>query len=195
MKHKPPAMRNIGIDLNPQALADFACPYPVERIHGCAHRFLAEYDYQGSELIYSDPPYLKTTRTSRRKYRFDYTETDHIALLELLKSVPCHVMLSGYPSVLYDEVLSGWRSVEIQVMNQGGVRTEKVWYNFNVDRLHWASYTGRNFTDRQRIKRKAINWGKRYRMLPRGERLAVLAAMMAVEADEATSISPEGVDY
>jgi DNA adenine methylase len=70
-------------------------------------------------------------------------------------------------------------------MNQGGVRTEKLWFNFSVDRVHWASYAGKNFTDRQRIKRKAANWGKRYQALPRAERLAVLAAMMGVEAQEA----------
>jgi len=184
MKRKPPALRNIGIDLNPKALANFECSYPVQLISGCAHRFLSDYDYQGRELIYSDPPYLLSTRTSGRRYRFDYDEENHIELLELLKRLPCHVMLSGYPSALYDDLLKGWRSLELQVMNQDGVRTEKLWFNFTVDRLHWASYAGKNFTHRQSVKRKAANWGRRYKALPRAERLAVLAAMMAVEADE-----------
>ena len=68
----------------------------------------------------------------------------------------------------------------LQVMNHAGVRTECVWTNFAPDRLHWARY--RNFTDRQRIKRKAESWGRRYAALPVAERLAVLGAMMAVEA-------------
>ena len=39
--------------------------------------------------------------------------------------------------------------------------------NFCVDRLHWARYAGMNFTDRQRIKRKAQNWGSAtYAALP-----------------------------
>ena len=105
-------------------------------------------------------------------------------LLELLKSLPCQVMISGYPSALYEERLAGWQSLELQVMNRGGVRTEKVWFNFAVDRLHWARYAGKNFTDRQRLKRKAQSWGQRYRAMPRAERLAVLAALMAVEAEE-----------
>jgi DNA adenine methylase len=184
MRRKPPALRNIGIDLDPQAIAGFQCSYPVELINGCAHGFLAGYDYQGSELIYSDPPYLMRSRSSGRRYRFDYYEQDHVALLELLKRLPCRVIVSGYPSALYDELLVGWRSVELQVMNQGGVRTEKLWFNFTVDRVHWASYAGKNFTDRQRVKRKATSWGKRYQALPRAERLAVLAAMMAVEVRE-----------
>ena len=69
-------------------------------------------------------------------------------------------------------------------MNQGGVRTEQLWYNFTVDRVHWASFAGKNFTDRQRIKRKAERWGKNYQALPKAERLAVLAALMQVEALE-----------
>ena len=184
MKRKPGVLRNIGIDLNPRALESFECDYPVEKVHGCAHRFLADFDYRGGELIYSDPPYLHHTRSSQRCYRFDYEERDHIELLELLKSVPCNVMLSGYPSALYEELLPDWRSLELQVMNQAGVRTEKLWFNFEPDRLFWSGYAGRNFTDRQRIKRKATSWGKRYRAMPRAERLAVLSSLMAVEAEE-----------
>jgi len=184
MKRKPPAQHNIGIDLNERALAKFVCGYPVQLVHGCAYRFLAEYDYQGRELVYSDPPYLEQTRSSGRRYRFDYAEHHHVELLTLLERLPCSVMVSGYPSRLYDELLSGWQSVELQVMNQGGVRTEKLWFNFTLDRVHWARYAGKDFTDRQRIKRKAESWGRRYRALPPGERLAVLSAMMAVEACE-----------
>ena len=100
MRRKPAALRNIGIDRDARALDGFECDYRVELIHGCAHRFLSESAFEGSELIYSDPP-----------------------------------------------------------------------------------YAGRNFTDRQRIKRKAQSWGRRYAALPLAERLAVLGAMMAVEAE------------
>jgi len=184
MKRKPPALRNIGIDLDQCALEKFHCGYPVELVHGCAHRFLADYNYSGRELVYCDPPYLQETRTSSRRYRFDYQEQDHVELLSVLKKLPCQVILSGYPSALYEEWLAGWPNLELQVMNQAGVRTEKVWFNFGLDRVHWASYAGKNHTDRQRIKRKAENWGRRYRALPPGERQAVLAALMAVEAHQ-----------
>lgn len=185
MKRKPAALHNIGIDINPKVLAKFDCGYPVQKINGCAHQFLDQYDYHGSELIYSDPPYLHSTRSSSRRYRFDYEEEDHVVLLELLKRLPCQVMISGYPSALYDDLLGEWGTVELQVMNQAGVRTEKLWFNFSPNRLYWASYAGKNFTDRQRIKRKAQNWAKRYQALPYAERLAVLSTMMAVEATEA----------
>ena len=182
MQRKPPARHSIGIDRDARALGRFECNYPVEKIHGCAHQFLATYPFTGRELVYSDPPYLTTTRTSPRRYRYDYTAQDHVALLALLKRLPCPVILSGYPSALYDEQLAGWRTLELQVMNQAGVRTEQLWFNFTPQRLFWASFAGKNFTDRQRIKRKADNWAQRYQAMPPAERLAVLAALMAVEA-------------
>ncbi len=184
MKRKPAALNNIGIDLDPQSLDDFNCDYRVQLVNECAHQYLKHYDYQGRELVYCDPPYLHETRSSGRRYRCDYEEQDHIELLLLLKTLPCNVILSGYPSSLYDDLLAGWNSLELQVMNQAGVRTEKLWYNYRIDRVFWARYAGKNFTDRQRIKRKAANWGKAYQAMPRGERVAVLAAMMAVEAAE-----------
>ena len=184
MQRKPPARRNIGIDLDARALERFACGYAVEKIHGCAHQFLAEYPFMGRELVYSDPPYLAHTRSSQRRYRFDYAERDHLELLGRLKRLPCAVILSGYPSALYDEQLQGWHTLELQVMNQAGVRTEKLWLNFTPQRLFWAGYAGKNFTDRQRIKRKAENWARRYRALPPAERLAVLAGLMCVEAED-----------
>ena len=89
-----------------------------------------------------------------RRYRFAYEEADHRGTAELLKGVPCQVMVSGYPSTLYEERLRGWRSVEWQVMNQDGVRTEKLWFRgpcmtneclyclFPVDTLNAASHAG-----------------------------------------------------
>lgn len=77
MQCKEPVLRNIRIDLNQRALEKFQCAYPVELVHGRAHRFPANYDYRGRELVYCDPPYLKQTRTSERRYRLDYEERDH----------------------------------------------------------------------------------------------------------------------
>ena len=185
MRRKAPAQRNIGIDLDGRAIEGFSCEYPVELAHGCCHAYLAQFPFDGTELVYADPPYLKSTRKApgRYRYRYDYEESDHVRLLKLLKGLPCAVMISGYPSGLYDELIGEWRSVSVQVMNQAGAVTEKVWLNFEPDRVHWSRHAGKNFTDRQRIRRKAEGWSRRYRQMPAPERLAVLSAMMAVEAE------------
>ena len=67
------------------------------------------------ELVYCDPPYLLYTRTSNRRYRFEYEEQDHIKLLEIVKTLRCSVMHSGYPSTLYEDLLTGRRILELQV--------------------------------------------------------------------------------
>ena len=70
-------------------------------------------------------------------------------------------------------------------MTRGGPRTEQIWFNFEIDKVYWATFAGKDFTDRQRIKRKAQRWGDNYQKLPPGERLAILAAIMEIEATEA----------
>ena len=126
MQRKSPALRNIGIDRGARAIAAFRCQYEVELVHGCCHRFLAESPFAGDELVYADPPYLHTTRKSQRRYRYDYTHAEHEELLALLQGLPYAVMLSGYPSELYERALPEWHSLSLQVMNQAGVVTEKV---------------------------------------------------------------------
>ena len=91
MRRKPPVLRNIGIDLNRRAIDGCRCDYPVELHHGCVHRFLSDFAFDGRELVYSDPTYVQSTRRSGRRYRFDYTDADHVALLGVLKSLPRQV--------------------------------------------------------------------------------------------------------
>ena len=184
MKRKPSSLNNIGIDIDSETLKNFNCDYSVNLINANAHDFLKSYNYSGRELIYCDPPYLLSTRTSRHRYRFEYTKQDHIELLKLLKTLPCKIIISGYPSQLYDNYLKDWNNMELQAMTRGGVRTEKLWFNYNIDSAYWSSYAGQNFTDRQRIKRKATRWAKNYQELSKSERLAILAAIMEIEVKD-----------
>jgi DNA adenine methylase len=183
-RRKPPAARNIGIDLDASALAGFG--HPAMELHqGDAVAYLQQFDYTkaGRVLIYADPPYLQVTRSSNNRYKHEYSDDDHRALIRVLRWAGAEqgaaVMISGYPSALYDSLLPDWRTVEFQVMTRGGVRTEKLWMNFAETGAHWASYAGCNFTERQRIKRKAHRWAENYHALPEAEKLAVLAAMLA----------------
>ncbi|MCU7927524.1 MAG: DNA adenine methylase [Candidatus Thiodiazotropha sp. (ex Dulcina madagascariensis)] len=184
MRHKPNANRSIGIDADQATLDKYHQDTAgVELVCKDAVSVLKSFDFDqaGRTLIYADPPYLHETRTSRKRYRHEYNREDHIRLLECLKQLPASVILSGYPSPLYDELLDDWRTLEFQVMTRGGVRTEKLWMNYDSEAAHWASFTGTNFTDRQRIKRKANRWAKNFKRLPPGERLAILAALLEVK--------------
>jgi DNA adenine methylase len=98
-------------------------------------------------LHYVDPPYLPETRSLKNPYDLKYrggkgtahrsgmyahemTSSDHEALLETLLSLGGMVVLSGYPSPLYEEALSDWRRIERAALADGArERTEVLWIN------------------------------------------------------------------
>lgn len=83
-------------------------------------------------LIYADPPYLMETR-SGKQYRHEMNEQDHLELLETLISHKGSVILSGYPSEMYDRTLVGWSRIARKSYNQNSdQRTEVLWYNFEL---------------------------------------------------------------
>jgi len=157
----------------------------VELREADAHDFLTAYPFLGRELVYCDPPYLHSTRTSNKRYKHEYTEADHQELLNILGTLPVPVILSAYPSELYDDILlpEGWRRITIQAATRGGPRTEVIWHNYEITSVHWAAQAGRNYNERQDLRRKAARWRARYEAMPPAHRLAVLAAIMAVESE------------
>lgn len=81
-------------------------------------------------LIYADPPYLLETR-SGEQYRHEMTEQDHVDLLDALKQHKGSVIISGYPSEMYDRELTGWSRITRKSYNQNAKqRTEVLWCNF-----------------------------------------------------------------
>lgn len=94
---------------------------------------IADYGTNQNTLLYVDPPYLAATRTSTQ-YRHEMpNETQHRDLAAALTDVEATVVLSGYPSPIYDELYRGWHRHEINTTTeQGGKRsprTEVLWSN------------------------------------------------------------------
>lgn len=86
-------------------------------------------------LIYADPPYLMETRGGKQ-YRHEMSEQDHLELLDALKQHRGAVILSGYPSEMYQRELSGWSVIARKAYNQNSdQRTEVLWCNFQVPQL------------------------------------------------------------
>ena len=91
-------------------------------------------------LIYADPPYLMETRKGKQ-YRCEMTEQEHLELLEALKQHKGSVILSGYPSEMYDRELCGWSVIYKASRNQNAdQRTEALWCNFEVPGLFGEMY-------------------------------------------------------
>lgn len=73
-------------------------------------------------LFYCDPPYVPETRVEVERYRHEMSAHDHEELLELITETKAMVVLSGYPSPLYDNTLDGWDRQEIVVPNAADVK-------------------------------------------------------------------------
>lgn len=144
--------------------------------------YLRSYPFTGREVVFCDPPYLQATRTERRLYKWEWWTDKHRQLLQLLVTLPCHVMLSGYPSSLYREHLAGWNSVNYDAMTRGGTtRDEWLWFNFPKPlELHDYRYLGEGYRERERIKKKKKRWTEKLRKMPALERQALLAALQEV---------------
>jgi hypothetical protein len=135
MRLKRPARLNIGLDLDPKVIRHCQGPtaenddtagsivrhdegrFQFRHADGIA--FLQSYPFTGRELVYCDPPYVLSTRTSRQ-YRHEMTDDQHAALLETIQRLPCMVMISEYWTALYAEALRGWHVTSYQAMTRSG---------------------------------------------------------------------------
>ena len=193
-RRKRPAQINYGIDANAGTVAAL-----INDLYGTienelfikndeALNFLNSARFRAfppnDVLIYADPPYLQETRRSKKPLYENEFETieQHTALIERLRALDCRVMLSGYRSDLYDRLLRDWRTLDIPTSTRGGASIETVWMNYPEPlRLHDSRYIGKNFTDRQRIKRKAERQVKKLMNLPTFERQLIFEEIAKLE--------------
>lgn len=157
LRNKAPAIRSIGIDRDASLIETWRARYPnlAEFVTGDAIDVLSNFPFVGDELIYCDPPYLPETRKRARVYRYDYTKDDHVRLLSLLRTLRCRVIVSGYPSDLYQALLPEWNTRTFLSKAHDGIRTECVWFNYEApSRLHDARYLGASFREREAIRRR-----------------------------------------
>jgi DNA adenine methylase len=96
---------------------------------------IAKYGAKSDVLLYVDPPYLGSTRGWDHAYRHEMREPEeHRVLAKALHECAAAVVVSGYPSELYDlELYAGWDRHTIAASTaQGGqsqARTEVLWSN------------------------------------------------------------------
>jgi DNA adenine methylase len=95
---------------------------------------IAWYGRSSDVLLYIDPPYLGSERASG-SYRCEMTSDDeHRELADALHNVKAPVVLSGYPSELYEQLYAGWSRAEFEAGTGQNAetwanRTEVIWSN------------------------------------------------------------------
>jgi len=125
------------------SIIDEQLPMIVERLRSVeilnrpAEKVIQKWD-SPETLIYCDPPYVSSTRqqNSRNIYNQEMTDEDHRNLAAILTTCKSMVVISGYPSKLYDELYSTWNRVEFNIANHASGSKKKnrkkecLWMNF-----------------------------------------------------------------
>lgn len=102
-----------------------------------ANDVMAQHDRQ-TTLHYVDPPYMPETRSDKSRrggskyhaYAHEMTTTDHHRLLDFLKGLDGMVVISGYESGLYTQMLDTWTVMRRDALADGArPRTECLWIN------------------------------------------------------------------
>jgi hypothetical protein len=183
---KRPAAQTIIIDRAPGLLAIAGAVAGVRAICGDAVEILPTLALGDDALVYCDPPYLLSTRQDRCYYTFELSEQQHRALLGTLRALPCRVLLSGYPSALYDDGLPGWRVIRYQVRTRQRTKTECLWCNFpEPEELHDWRFAGRDYRQRLALKRLAGRWLARMEAMPPRKRGYVWHALQQRQTERA----------
>jgi hypothetical protein len=100
----------------------------------------------------------------------------------VVSHVPFCGSISGYWSALYAETLSTWRLCSFQAQTRRGVVTEYLWCNYPAPTaLHDYRYLGKDFRERERIKRMTARWVNRLQAMPILQRQALQAALAQVD--------------
>lgn len=100
---------------------------------------IADYGQHPNVLLYLDPPYERSTRSSLN-YRHEMAdESEHWEMLAALLGIEAAVVISGYSSPMYETCLADWDRVELAAWTGNGIRggaskcdgdrTEVLWSN------------------------------------------------------------------
>lgn len=96
-------------------------------------------------LIYADPPYIESTRVSKKPYAHEMTDEDHENLVDVLLAGKSKILLSGYPGSdrIYHRLEDGgwgvWRRGVAKPSSSHKVKSkafEQIWSNFELNTEH-----------------------------------------------------------
>lgn len=195
LRHKRSAEINIGLDADSGVIAAFGGEVLTERrTIKCADaiQFLKTYhlrgDWRRDVLIYLDPPYVMSSRSSQdRIYRHEMTDEQHAELLQTLLDISSWgvmIMISGYFSEMYDSILKHWRVHTFKTIKRSGKPgMEYLWMNFSEPlELHDYHFLGSGFREREQITRQQRRWRAKLEGMPQQRRYALLSVLEELKA-------------
>lgn len=104
----------------------------VQIEHAPAVEVIQRYD-SPETLFYCDPPYVHNSRGDSKAYKYEMTDDQHRELAQVLHHVQGKAALSGYHSLLMDELYGDWHCIEEEpkiVHSVKQQRIEVLWTNY-----------------------------------------------------------------
>jgi DNA adenine methylase len=194
LRHKKPAeVYNIACELDPDLVKLWR--NSIETMNIVVHEMsgldflynIQQGDFKKFDpklvFVYADPPYLLSSRKCQRtKYKFEFTEQDHITLLTRANKIPFNMAISCYPNELYETYLKGWRKIKFKSQTRRYTATEVLYMNYpEPERLHDYSFLGNDFRERERIRKKLNRHVQGLIRLPLHERMAIIEAIANIK--------------
>lgn len=142
--------------------------------------FVKKYSGNPDVFYFVDPPYL-----GYELYNYNLkTEAMHKELIDNLKRVKGKVMLCGYASELYFDLLAEWRLIAFEVRTRGGNRIEHLWMNYDKPKeLHDYQYFGESSEERWNFTKRMKRTIEDFKKMPELERKAIFANLSAAGID------------
>ncbi len=117
----------------------------AERLRGVqienrpAEDIIEQYDHE-KVFQYWDPPYLLGTRHGKQ-YKCEMSDSQHESLLNKALKSRAKIMISGYDSDLYNDMLKGWYRCEAVAYSQVcSKKKEVIWMNYRDDQITLLDY-------------------------------------------------------
>lgn len=119
----------------------------AERLRGVqienrpAEDLIDQYNHE-KVFQYWDPPYVLGTRNGKQ-YRCEMSDSQHEGLLNKALKSRAKIMISGYDSELYNDMLKGWYRCEAVAYSQVCTKKKEViWMNYRDDQITLLDYMG-----------------------------------------------------
>lgn len=172
-------------DLNPAVVVKYnylSCTKGIVVRNDCYRSIIKEFDVLKNVVFYLDPPYMFSTRRSKKRIygNFEWSDEQHEKFLELAVTVKNNCLISHYPCELYDTRLANWRKIYFKSATRQGMRTECIYMNFDEpSELQDYRYLGHDKTKRQQLKRIVQRQIAKFERMTAQERNAIMTALVA----------------
>lgn len=210
LRFKKTAKRNIGMDKSETVIRkwrELNLDW-LELQQWCGIGFLESFRHNPrfKTVLFLDPPYpLDSRKSDRLTYEHELTDKEHLRILQAINQMKdwpnLDILICTSENDMYRQILKDWRVLPYPNTTRAGQVIEHLYMNYDNPQglLHDYNFVGKDFRERERIKKKINRWAKRLLRLQGYERNAILETIrkyenMYIEANQPRSPTTKNGD-